>query len=105
MISDERLLIASHIKPWAASNDEKKTDPYNGYMLSPLFDKLFDRGFITFTSNRHVILSEFISPYTWKQIGIQNDTFIKALPMDENRMKYLDFHHQSVFKGSYKFED
>ncbi|MBR3416233.1 MAG: HNH endonuclease [Clostridia bacterium] len=105
MISDERLLIASHIKPWAASNDEEKSDPYNGYMLSPLFDKLFDRGFITVTSNRHVILSEFISPYTWKQIGIQNDTFIKALPMDENRIKYLDFHHQSVFKGSYKFED
>ena len=43
-------------------------DPNNGYMLSPLYDKLFDRGFITFTEKRHVILSEFISPYTWKQI-------------------------------------
>ena len=105
MISDERLLIASHIKPWAASDDNEKTDPYNGYMLSPLFDKLFDRGFITFTSNRHVILSEFISPYTWKQIGIQNDTFIKALPMDDKRIHYLEFHHQSVFKGSYNFTD
>lgn len=105
MISDERLLIASHIKPWAASNDNEKTDPYNGYMLSPLFDKLFDRGFITFTSNRHVILSEFISPYTWKQIGIQNDSFIKALPMDDKRIHYLEFHHQSVFKGSYNFTD
>ena len=60
MISDERLLIASHIKPWASSNDYEKTDPYNGYMLSPLYDKLFDRGFITFKENRHVILSEFI---------------------------------------------
>ena len=103
MISDERLLIASHIKPWASSNDEEKTDPYNGYMLSPLYDKLFDRGFITFTENRHVILSEFISPYTWKQIGLQNDTFIKPLPMDDKRKKYLDFHHQAVFKGSYDF--
>lgn len=34
MISDERLLIASHIKPWAASNDTEKTDPCNGYMIS-----------------------------------------------------------------------
>lgn len=105
MISDERLLIASHIKPWASSNDYEKTDPYNGYMLSPLYDKLFDRGFITFKENRHVILSEFISPYTWKQIGLQNETFIKALPMDDKRIEYLKFHHQAVFKGSYDFAD
>ncbi|MGN0546574.1 MAG: HNH endonuclease [Acutalibacteraceae bacterium] len=101
MISDERLLIASHIKPWAASNDQEKTDPYNGYMLSPMIDKLFDRGFITFTESRHIILSEFISPYTWKQIGLKNDTFYKSIPMDDKRIEYLKFHHQSVFKGSY----
>lgn len=104
MISDERLLIASHIKPWAASDDFEKTDPDNGYILSPLYDKLFDRGFITFTFDRHVILSEFISPYTWKQIGLQNNAFIKSLPMDEKRIEYLKFHHQSVFKGSYDFD-
>ena len=103
MIADERLLIASHIKPWAASDDNEKIDPYNGYMLSPLYDKLFDRGFITFTENRHVILSEFISPFTWRQIGLKNDTFIKALPMDDKRIEYLQFHHESVFKGSYDF--
>ena len=103
MISDERLLIASHIKPWAASNDFEKTDPNNGYILSPLYDKLFDRGFITFTFDRHVILSKFISSYTWKKIGLKNDTFINTLPMDEKRKEYLKFHHQSVFKGSYDF--
>ncbi len=104
MISDERLLIASHIKPWAASTIVEKTDPYNGYILSPLYDKLFDRGFITFSDNRHIILSDFISPYTWKQINIKNDTFIKALPMDDKRVEYLKFHHQSVFKGSFENE-
>ena len=101
MIGDERLLIASHIKPWAASNDTEKTDPYNGYMLSPMFDKLFDRGFITITEDRHIILSEFISPYTWKQIGLKNNAFYNAIPMDDKRIEYLKFHHQSVFKGSY----
>lgn len=104
MIADERLLIASHIKPWAASTDQEKIDPYNGYILSPLYDKLFDRGFITFTEKRHIILSEFISPYTWKQIGLTNDTFVKALPMDEKRAEYLKFHHTSVFKGSFDFD-
>lgn len=104
MISDERLLIASHIKPWAASNEKEKIDPNNGYILSPLYDKLFDKGYITFTNNRHVILSEFISKYTWKQIGLQNNKFIKELPMNDKRINYLKFHHDSVFKGSYEFE-
>ena len=101
MIADERLLIASHIKPWAASSLKEKVDPYNGYMLSPLYDKLFDRGFITFTEKRHVILSDFISPYTWKQIGLKNNTFIKSLILDDKRIEYLKFHHESVFKGSF----
>ena len=103
MIADERLLIASHIKPWAASNDEEKIDPYNGYILSPLYDKLFDRGFITFTENRHIKLSEFISPFTWRQIGLKDDSFISSLPMDEKRVEYLQFHHEAIFKGSYDF--
>lgn len=105
MISDERLLIASHIKPWAASEIVEKTDPYNGYILSPLYDRLFDRGFITFTPERHVILSEFISSFTWRQINIKNNAFIKALPMDDRRVEYLKFHHQSVFKGVYPFDE
>lgn len=100
MISDDRLLIASHIKPWAACTDEEKTDPFNGYILSPLYDKLFDRGFITFTEQRHVILSDFISQFTWRQIKLKNDSFISGLPMDEKRAEYLKFHHESVFKGS-----
>lgn len=101
MISDERLLIASHIKPWAASNEKEKIDPFNGYMLSSLYDKLFDKGFITFTDTRHVILSEAISPYTWKRIGLKNNIFLKELPMDDKRIAYLKFHQQSVFKGSF----
>lgn len=103
-ISDVRLLIASHIKPWAVCNDDEKTDPYNGYILSPMYDKLFDRGFITFTPDRHIVLSEMIAPYTWKQIGLVNNSFIKQLPMDEKREKYLEFHHKSVFKGVYDLE-
>jgi len=102
MISDERLLIASHIKPWAASSNAEKIDPFNGYILSPMYDKLFDRGFITFTEKRHVILSEFISPYTWEKINLKNDMFIQSLPMDDKRIEYLKFHHQSVFKGSFQ---
>lgn len=62
MINDERLLIASHAKPYAVSNDEEKIDPKNGFILSALMDKLFDRGFITFSDDKHLILSQQITP-------------------------------------------
>ena len=101
MITDERLLIASHIKPWAASNNKEKVDPYNGFMLTPMYDKLFDRGFITFTKDKHIILSDFISSQTWKKIGLKGNEFYMMLPMDEKRINYLRFHQQSVFKGNF----
>ncbi len=103
-VADDRLLIASHIKPWAACNDFEKTDPHNGYMLTPMYDKLFDQGYITFTPDRRVICSEVISPYNWKLIGLENNTFLKELPMDDRRIKYLKFHHESVYKGHYNFD-
>lgn len=52
LINDKRLLVASHIKPWCLSNNDERVDIYNGFMLSPLYDKLFDSGLITFTDNK-----------------------------------------------------
>ncbi len=100
-ISDERLLIASHIKPWAASSSKERVDPYNGFILSPLYDKLFDKGFITFTETRHVVLSNYITQFQWKRIGLKGGEFLQGLPMDDKRIEYLKFHHQAVFKGIY----
>ena len=102
MIADERLLIASHIKPWAVSTDKEKIDPYNGFMLSPMYDKLFDKGFITFTEDKHIILSDFISRQTWKKIGLKGTERFSMLPMEDKRLTYLKFHQQSVFKGNFE---
>lgn len=99
-ITDERLLIASHIKPWAASDDTEKLDPNNGFMLSPMFDKLFDKGFITFTDDKRIKLSAFISNATWKLINIKNNDYIQWLPINDKRKDYLRFHREAVFKGS-----
>lgn len=99
MINDERLLIASHIKPWAVANDVEKLDCKNGFMLSPLYDKLFDRGFMTFTDDRKIMLSNWISPANKKRLGVVDGQFIQMLPLDEERQAYMQFHRSSVFKG------
>ncbi len=40
-LTDKRLLIASHIKPWKVSSNEERLDGHNGLLLSPYIDKLF----------------------------------------------------------------
>lgn len=99
MINDERLLIASHIKPWAVATDQERLDPKNGFMFSPLYDKLFDRGLMTFSEDRKIILSNWLTPANKKRLGIQDGQFIQLLPLDVERSAYMEFHRISVFKG------
>lgn len=98
-ITEEKLLIASHIKPWAASTDKEKIDPKNGFILSSLYDRLFDQGFITFTPDRRVKITNWLSEYNRKRIGIKDNQQIPMLPIVEERLKYLEYHNNSVFRG------
>lgn len=97
LVSDDRLLIASHIKPWVASNDFEKTDPKNGFMLTPTFDRLFDRGFLSFTDDKKTILSPFLSNMTYSKLGISDNKIISHLPIN-GREEYLEYHRTQVLK-------
>lgn len=97
LISDDRLLIASHIKPWVASNDTEKIDPLNGFMLTPTFDRLFDRGFLSFTDDKKTILSPFLSNMTYSKIGISDNKIISHLPI-AGREGYLEYHRNNILK-------
>lgn len=99
MINDERLLIASHIKPWAVASDSERLDHKNGLILSPLYDRLFDRGLMTFSDDRRIMLSNWITPRNKERLGVKEGQFVQMLPLDEPRRAYLQFHRLSVFKG------
>ena len=99
LVNDERLLIASHIKPWAKANNEEKIDPKNGFMLTPTYDKLFDRGFITFDDDKRVIVSPWLSPMNQKRLNIYTGLLVSKLPLDEKRKEYLKYHRENVFKS------
>ena len=47
-VTDTRLLIASHIKPWREASNAERLSGHNGLLLSPHVDALFDEQFITF---------------------------------------------------------
>lgn len=97
LVSDDRILIASHIKPWAKSNDFEKIDPLNGFMLTPTFDFLFDRGFLSFTNDKKSILSPFLSNMTYSKLGISDGKIFSHLPID-GRENYLEFHRTEILK-------
>lgn len=99
MVNDERLLIASHIKPWAKSDDNEKVDPKNGFMFTPTFDRLFDKGFITFNEDKTLEVSPWLSPMNQKRLGIYTGKVVQMLPLDEKRIRYLDYHREFIFKS------
>lgn len=98
LVSDDRLLIASHIKPWVASPDTEKTDPKNGFMFTPTYDFLFDRGFITFTDDKRMLVSPWLSKTTCSKLNIADDKKYNLLPT-AGREKYLQYHRTQVFKA------
>lgn len=50
-VTDQRLLIASHIKPWRAASNAERLNGHNGILLSPHIDALFDEHLLTFEND------------------------------------------------------
>ncbi len=57
------LLRASHIKPWAVSTPEEKTNPANGLCLNVLHDAAFDKGLITVRTDFSICVSVKLKKY------------------------------------------
>lgn len=81
------------------SSQKERVDPKNGFILSPLYDRLFDRGLMTFTDERRVVISNWLSPMNQRRIGLTHGAFVQRLPLDADRVKYLSYHRKFVFKG------
>ena len=101
-ITDERLLIASHIKPYSVciKNNEngQAIDFLNGLALSPTYDKLFDQGYITFTDTGELICGTQLSSYTWEKLNINPNAKNKMRIFPEEREHYLEYHRNNVFQ-------
>jgi hypothetical protein len=95
-ISDKRLLIASHIKPWSESTDREKLDPNNGLLLSPNLDKVFDEGLITFNSAGKLLISKDISQQNLRKLGISTNANIGPLNISQKR--YMKYHRERIFR-------
>jgi putative restriction endonuclease len=101
-ITDEKLLIASHIKPYRVcikeGREDQAIDYLNGLALTPTYDKLFDQGYITFKDNGDLVCGTLLSAYTWERLNINPNAKNKLRIYPEERTIYLDYHRKFVFQ-------
>lgn len=103
-LTKSELLVASHIKPWKASDEQtERANPSNGLCLNSLHDRAFDRGFITISKRYKIIISsrlkevkmdeetrEWFWRYNHKQILLP----VKFLP----GANFIEYHNDVIFQ-------
>ena len=90
------VLIASHIKPWKDCDNQEAIDVYNGLLLTPNVDKLFDKGLISFSDNGEIIISSQLNDKNLIVLGIQKN--MKLNKIQNEHLKYLSYHRTRIFK-------
>lgn len=91
------LLRASHIKPWAAcESDAERLDIYNGLLLAPHLDALFDQGFITVADDGKAIVSSSLNSGACGQLGLEGSASWRVGV--SGHRAYLRWHRERVFK-------
>ncbi|WP_137893532.1 HNH endonuclease [Ramlibacter sp. 2FC] len=92
------LLRASHIKPWAqCDSDEERLDVFNGLLLAPHLDALFDGGWMTFAPDGAALWSAALPPESRDILGLASSRALHGLQAQHR--PYLAFHRSQVFRG------
>jgi putative restriction endonuclease len=100
------LLVASHIKPWASSDDRERLDPLNGVAACPTHDAAFDSGLITVNGGLRVHRAPPLVASSAADPGV-SDYFGDALrpilliPTGGHApgAAYLTWHHENIYQG------
>jgi hypothetical protein len=97
-VTNPRLLVASHIKPWRSClGSQERLDGHNGLLLTPNVDHLFDRGLISFANNGSVLTSTKLEMSDLKRLGMAPNAFAIASEFAPQQCSYLDYHRSIVF--------
>jgi len=98
-ISEEGLLVASHIIPWSRDKS-KRGDPGNGLCLFVEFDKYFDKGMISISDDFSVIVSNrcssFSRPLRDRLAAIEGRKMASPSVTPINPA-FLQYHRENIF--------
>jgi hypothetical protein len=95
-VTSTKLLIASHIKPWATSTNEERLNGHNGLFLSPHVDKLFDSGLMSFENTGEMLFSDDLDKDVLERWSIDVTKKVKKFGQDQSY--FLEHHREAVFR-------
>lgn len=90
------LLRASHIRPWAqCETDEQRLDVFNGLLLAPHLDALFDAGLMTVDKGGVIHLSAKLTRERRAVLGLMVN--MKVTELCDAHHAYLEFHREYIW--------
>jgi putative restriction endonuclease len=96
-VQEPRVLRSGHIKPWAESNVQEKVDHFNGLLLIPNLDALFNEGLISFQNDGHILVSQDWRADDKRRMHIAPELRLRTVHSESCR--YLEYHRDVVFEG------
>jgi putative restriction endonuclease len=91
------LLRASHIKPWAdCESNQERLDVFNGLLLAPHLDALFDGGWITFDDVGRLVKSPLLDDAAVQLLRVNSE--LKLTYLAAEHYPYLDYHRRNIFQ-------
>jgi putative restriction endonuclease len=96
-VDDPRLIIASHIKPWREASNAERINGFNGIMLSPHVDALFDERLISFEDDGKMLVHRSLPKDVLERWSINPDTRVGAFRKEQSM--FLD-HHRKLFAAA-----
>lgn len=93
-VTDSRLLIASHIKPWRESSNAERINAFNGIMLSPHVDTLFDERLISFEQEGGMLVHPSLPDDVLERWSIKRGLRVEAFRKEHSA--FLE-HHRRLF--------
>lgn len=96
-VTEIPILRASHIKPWRDSDNRERLDKYNGLLLAPNLDALFDAGRIAFDDDGRMLISADLSSEDRRRLGVEERMELRRI--EQGHRENLRFH-----RGRFGFE-
>lgn len=98
-ISEPYLLRASHSLPWRECDSySDRLDPFNGLALSPTYDVLYDRGYISINEKGFLLVADQVTEELRDKLNLKPGMRILS---DEDRLdlrsRFLRYHAKYVF--------
>lgn len=87
-------LIASHVVPWKLADNHARLDPFNGLLLTPNLDKMFDRHLISFDEQGKIIISTSVDLEVFRTLGINSQMRLRKFEV--GHFPYLSIHRAKL---------